>query len=66
MDFEHPKDLANYLHYLDSNKTAYNDYFKWKKHVMFNTNNNIFCNMCSKILSLFLKFNNLIVSYLFN
>ena len=35
MDYESPKKLADYLKYLDTNSTAYNSYFKWKKHVNF-------------------------------
>ena len=34
-DFKSPKDLADYLIYLSENRTAYNSYFKWKKHVSF-------------------------------
>jgi len=30
-DFKNPKDLANHLHYLLKNHTAYQEYFKWKK-----------------------------------
>ena len=29
-DFDGPKDLANYLHYLSNNETAYNKYLEWK------------------------------------
>jgi hypothetical protein len=29
-DFESPKDLANYLHYLDGNDTAYREYLSYK------------------------------------
>ena len=35
LDFKSPKDLADYLLYLDKNTTAYNAYFKWKKHISF-------------------------------
>lgn len=28
--FNSPKELADYLHYLDNNDTAYNEYFQWK------------------------------------
>jgi hypothetical protein len=51
-DFKSAQDLAQYLIYLDSNKTAYNSYFKWKKHVQFYTALNIhygfspICDMC--------------------
>ena len=33
LDFKTPKHLATYLIYLSKNKTAYNEYFKWKKYV---------------------------------
>lgn len=33
LDYSSPKELSNYLKYLDSNQTAYNSYFKWKKYV---------------------------------
>ena len=33
LDFNSPKHLAEYLNYLDKNKTAYNSYFKWKKYI---------------------------------
>ncbi|KAH7695709.1 CRE-FUT-1 protein, partial [Aphelenchoides avenae] len=29
-DFASPKDLADYLHYLIKNRTAYMDYFDWR------------------------------------
>ena len=29
LNFESLKDLADYLMYLDSNDTAYNEYFRW-------------------------------------
>ena len=32
-DFKSPKELAKYLKYLNGNKTAYNEYFKWKKYL---------------------------------
>ena len=51
-DFESPKKLAEYLIYLDSNKEAYNAYFKWKKHVSFLDNAKRFnpiCNMCAQL-----------------
>ena len=31
MDFKTMKDLADYLHYLDRNNTAFNEYFKWRQ-----------------------------------
>jgi len=33
MDFETPKHLADYLLNLDRNRTAYNQYFRWKKYI---------------------------------
>ena len=52
-DFKTAKDLANHLKYLDSNKTAYNSYFKWKKYVNFNSLNDTyshpFCDMCLQL-----------------
>lgn len=51
-DFESPKKLAAYLTYLDSNRTAYNSYFKWKKHVHFLKEPQLFapfCDMCLKL-----------------
>ena len=36
--------------YLDQNKTAYNEYFKWKKYVKFNSDFiHPFCDMCIKL-----------------
>ena len=35
MDYKSPKELSEYLLYLDTNSTAYNSYFMWKKHVTF-------------------------------
>ena len=49
MDFKTPKDLGDYLLYLDNNKTAYNSYFKWKKHVNFldyTVSYGFVCEMC--------------------
>ena len=52
LDFKSPQELAKYMLFLDSNKTAYNSYFKWKKHVKFSTNQkpfSPFCDMCIKL-----------------
>ncbi len=52
LDFATPKDLADYLVYLDKNSTAYNEYFKWKKHVVFNSFmglGTMICDMCIKL-----------------
>ena len=49
MDYNSPKDLSEYLIYLDKNTTAYNSYFKWKKHVNFIDNMvsyGFLCEMC--------------------
>ena len=49
MDFKSPKELGEYLLYLDKNKTAYNSYFKWKKHVNFlkhTIHYGFMCEMC--------------------
>lgn len=45
-DFKSPRKLAQYLTYLDSNKTAYNEYFKWKKYVKFGKRYDYLCDMC--------------------
>jgi alpha-1,3-fucosyltransferase len=37
-DYSNPKDLADYMLYLSKNKAAYNSYFRWKKHVIFDEN----------------------------
>lgn len=52
MDFKSPKDLADYMLYLDRNKTAYNSYFKWKKYLRVDTKKSIggyLCEMCIKL-----------------
>ena len=54
LDFESPSHLANYLLYLNANKTAYNAYFKWKRYVRFRTNesrikNGPLCEMCIRL-----------------
>ena len=52
LKFVRPKELADYLLYLDSNKTAYNSYFQWKKFIRFNQNAvtiGTFCEMCIKL-----------------
>jgi hypothetical protein len=33
LDFKSPKELGEYLTYLDSNISAYNEFFKWKKYI---------------------------------
>ncbi len=52
MDYKTPKDLADYLIYLSENKTAYNEYFKWKKYASYHHRmykNHNFCTMCIKL-----------------
>ncbi len=50
MDYESPSELGAYLKYLDTNKTAFNSYFKWKQHVLFDDHvidyTNFICEMC--------------------
>ncbi|TNN07845.1 Glycoprotein 3-alpha-L-fucosyltransferase A isoform 2 [Schistosoma japonicum] len=45
-DFNSAKELADYLHYLDRNKTAYNEYFKWYNHGFFDFNTFTDCRLC--------------------
>jgi hypothetical protein len=40
-DFKSPKDLADYLKYLDRNQTAYLEYFKWKLDLYDRINQNL-------------------------
>ncbi len=52
MDFARPKDLADYLIYLDKNKTAYNSYFKWKKYIKIKPSFlpvSIICDICIQL-----------------
>ena len=54
MDYKTPKDLADYLIYLSNNKTAYNEYFKWKKYASpypytYTYKNHNFCQICLKL-----------------
>ncbi len=52
MDFDTAEDLAKYLKYLDKNSTAYNEYFKWKRHIK-SYSKRVFlsqlCDMCIKL-----------------
>ncbi|CAI2723622.1 unnamed protein product [Schistosoma spindalis] len=45
-DFNSVKQLADYLYYLDNNKTAYNEYFKWHNHGTFDFNTYTDCRLC--------------------
>ena len=54
MDFKSPADLADYMLYLDRNKTAYNAYFKWKRYVNFRDEKErvatgFLCEMCIRL-----------------
>ena len=50
-DFKTPKELADYLLYLDTNPEAYNFYFKWKKYAQFykEVYFSPICDMCIKL-----------------
>uniref|UniRef100_A0A914WA11 Fucosyltransferase n=1 Tax=Plectus sambesii TaxID=2011161 RepID=A0A914WA11_9BILA len=45
-DFRSPKELAAYLHYLDKNDSAYNEYFAWKGTGQF-INTKFWCRLCA-------------------
>lgn len=44
-----PAELAKYLEYLRRNATAYNSYFKWKQHVVFQKPVGLICSMCIQL-----------------
>lgn len=46
MDFKTVKELADYLHYLDRNNTAYNEYFKWRQKYQKSPYHYPLCNFC--------------------
>jgi len=56
-DFATPKDLADYLLYLNGNETAYNEYFEWRKKPLKQTyldmlekrTESVFCRLCDKL-----------------
>ena len=52
-DFKSPKDLAEYLLYLDKNHTAYMSYFHWRKDyevkLQGKGSTNVFCHLCHYI-----------------
>ncbi len=52
LDFKTPKALADYLNYLANNSTAFNSYFKWRKHTKITEkpiNFSPICHMCIQL-----------------
>ena len=47
-DFKDEEELATFLHHLDKNNTAYNEYFKWKDKGSF-MNTKFWCRLCSML-----------------
>jgi hypothetical protein len=45
-EFKSPKQLAEYLLYLDKNSTAYAEYFEWKSYLKVNRFYTFFCQLC--------------------
>jgi hypothetical protein len=54
-DYQSPSQLADYLSYLDSNKTAYNAYFSWRKYAQFNERLISFPPLCDMCIQLHLE-----------
>eukprot|EP01006_Ploeotia_vitrea_P054094 TRINITY_DN67850_c4_g1_i1.p1 TRINITY_DN67850_c4_g1~~TRINITY_DN67850_c4_g1_i1.p1 ORF type:complete len:458 (+),score=38.59 TRINITY_DN67850_c4_g1_i1:88-1461(+) len=56
-DFEGPKQLAEYLDHLDSNQTAYEEYFKWHNQIPKNSQQHMqhdnarWCKLCERVLN---------------
>ena len=49
-EYESAEKLANYLKYLDSNETAYAEYFEWQKYFKVNVDfSSAFCNLCQAL-----------------
>jgi hypothetical protein len=55
MDYSSPQHLAEYLIFLSNNKTAYNSYFQWKKHVNFFDYDKMFSPVCDVCIKLHLE-----------
>ena len=52
LDFKSVKQLAEYLHYLNGNDTAYNEYFKWRQKYQARPRNaRTLCNICQWFVS---------------
>ena len=52
LDYASAQELTNYLIYLNSNETAYDEYFKWKKYMSYNENHprmGFLCEMCIQL-----------------
>ena len=47
--FESPKELADYLKYLDQNNTAYAEYFEWKSYFNIAGYTAVFCQICEAL-----------------
>lgn len=48
-NFSSPKQLANYLNYVQSNDTIYKSYFEWKSKFRVDTDWFIFCDICAAL-----------------
>uniref|UniRef100_A0A914DKM3 Fucosyltransferase n=1 Tax=Acrobeloides nanus TaxID=290746 RepID=A0A914DKM3_9BILA len=51
LDFQSPKELAQYLHYLDQNSTAYNEFFQWKQLGRVSLDTKFWCRFCAFVQS---------------
>jgi hypothetical protein len=55
LDYKSPKLLVEYLKYLDKNQTAYNAYFKWKRHITFHRRLSGMCALCGMCIRLHME-----------